>query len=71
MRYWRRHSGLRALLAVLVLIAQAACTSWRTQQVTPEELLREGRSNQSGSRSTTARGPSSTPQSCGMTALSD
>ena len=41
MRYWHRHSGLRALLAVLVLTAQAACTSWRVQQAAPAEVFRE------------------------------
>lgn len=40
MRFWRRHQGIRAMLATLLAL-QAGCSSWRVQPVAPATLLAE------------------------------
>ncbi len=40
MRFWRRHPGIRAVLALLLAL-QAGCSTWRVQPVAPAEVLAE------------------------------
>lgn len=41
MQFWRRHQGIRAGLAVLLLALHAGCSSWRVQPAAPAEVLAE------------------------------